>query len=553
VRAELKANYLTDEDPRHEAGWLFGLAAVSKRWNFYPSFVPPSAGKGSQLEVPVATRLDLSKTHKVILVFLVMVLSLAIRMYRLGHESFWVDEVHQFRVASQPLMDIIENYRQNTAHETHDQAPLSMLVTHFFVVEEDAEYFARIPTVIFGVLGVLSLFFFARKLVPFSTALFAAIFLAISPLAVWYSQDARWYSQWSLGTTLSYIALLRATERPRAAGAWMAFWFATLANLYTFVYSVFIMAAQGLSLVWRKIIGYGKWSSIITFTIVNLVVTAASIPVILMIIQRAETDQFYSGTARASSLFEIPYTFLAFVTGFTVGPSLSQLHGNSGAAVLLRQNPVLFVVGAVFIPIFLVGLRKVLQDSRLATWIIPWMALPPLSVFLFSLIVPDLTYQVRYTIAALPPFVLVLAIGVSSLRPLARRVAVASVLVVCTYSLANFFWADKYDKEDARGATDYLRSVDDGPIQVVAVGQIEYAMYYYGDHPEIRVIRGCGTGETMDGVVDRSDTIWLISGRDWEHDKDRCLADLESTHRVSDHRTFTGIELWRLEPREEIQ
>ena len=501
----------------------------------------------------MTTRKDLSKTHKVILVILVLVLSLVTRMYRLGHESFWVDEVHQVRVASQPFMEIIENYRQETAHETHDQAPLSMLITHFFVVDDDAEFFARIPTVIFGVLGVLALFLFARQLLPFSTSLIAAIFLAISPLAVWYSQDARWYSQWSFGTTLSYIALLRAVERPRAVGAWIAFWFATLANLYTFVYSVFILAAQGISLVWRKIIDRGKWSSIIAFSFVNLAVLAASIPVIFMIVQRAESDQFYSGTARASSLFEIPYTFLAFVTGFTVGPSLSQLHGHSGAAVLLRQNPVLFVVGAVFIPISLVGLRKVLQDSRLATWIIPWMVLPPLSVFLFSLIAPDLTYQVRYTIAALPPFVLLLAIGVSSFRAPIRRVAFVSVLVLCTYSLANFFWAEKYDKADARGATDYLRSVDDGPIQLVAVGQIEYAMYYYGDQPEIQVIRGCGTGEEMDEVVDRSGTIWLISGRDWEYDKDRCLPDLEATHRVSDYRTFTGIELWRFEPREENQ
>ena len=190
-------------------------------------------------------RKDLSKTHKVILVVLVLVLSLVTRMYRLGHESFWVDEVHQVRVASQPFMEIIENYRQETAHETHDQAPLSMLVTHFFIVDEDAEFFARIPTVIFGVLGVLALFLFARQLLPFSTSLIAAIFLAISPLAVWYSQDARWYSQWSLGTTLSYIALLRAVERPRAVAAWIAFWFATLANIYTFVYTVISFGCAG--------------------------------------------------------------------------------------------------------------------------------------------------------------------------------------------------------------------------------------------------------------------------------------------------------------------
>jgi hypothetical protein len=53
----------------------------------------------------------------------------------------------------------------------------------------------------------------------------------------------------------------------------------------------------------------------------------------------------------------------------------------------------------------------------------------------------------------------------------------------------------------------------------------------------------------MDHEVDRGETIWLISGRDWNHDNDRCLPDLESTHEIADYQTFTGIELWRLEPR----
>jgi len=469
-------------------------------------------------------------------------------MYRLGCESFWVDEVHQVRVASQTLKEIIENYRLDTPHETHDQAPLSMIITHFFVDGSNPEFRARLPNVFFGVLGVLALYVFSRQILPFSTSIIAALFLAISPLAVWYSQDARWYSQWSLGTTLSYITLLRATERPRAVGAWVAFAVVTLANLYTFVYSVFILTAQGFSLLWRRIIGLGKCVSIVIFFCVNVAVFTASIPVILMVVQRAESDQFYSGTARASSIFEIPYTFLTFVTGFTVGPSLAQLHDHSGPIHVLGEYPVLVLVGAVFIPISLAGLIKVLQDSRLASWIMPWMLVPPISVYLISLIAPDLTYQIRYTSAALPAFVMVLAIGLSSLKTPIRGVAFLAVVGFCTYSLANFFWDPRYDKADARSATGYMRSEDSGGIQLVAVGQIEDAMYYYADQPTVEVVRGCGTEKGMDKELDEAQTIWLISGRDWNNDKDRCLPDLMLTHEVSDYKTFPGIELWRLEP-----
>lgn len=494
-----------------------------------------------------------SKFRRGAIVVVTLILASGLRMYGLGHESFWVDEVHQFRVSSQTISDIVKNYRQDTPHETHDQAPLSMLITHFFLAEKHPEFFARLPSVIFGVFGILALFLFSRQLLPFSTSILASFLLALCPLAIWYSQEARWYSQWSFGTTIAYLALLKAVEQPRKGSAWLAYGLAALANLYTFVYSVFVLLAQGISLIWREIAGDKKWSSVGIFSGINFAVFAASIPVIMMILQRAEEDQFYSGTARASSLFEIPYTFLTFATGFTVGPSLGELHSNPGLAGILSEYPALFVVGLVFVPIFLAGLLDIVRRPPLASWILPWLVVPPFAVFLTSLAADELTYQVRYTFASIPAFVVVLAVGLSSFGVVLRRFALGAMLALWVYSLVNYYWVEKYDKADARGATAYLRSVGGDRIQLVAVGQIEYAMYYYAGRPPFEVIRDCGTEDGMDGEADLGTTLWLMSGRDWNHDVERCLPELNLTHEIADRTAFTGIELWRLEPRTERQ
>ena len=158
------------------------------------------------------------EVRRVALVVLVLALAVCLRFYRLGEENFWIDEVNQVEVASQSVSDILGNYHPSAERvqqgrwllRTWEQAPLSVLITHLFMSDESAEFHARVPSLIFGSLGVLGLFAFARLFVSFATALLAMTLLAISPLDIWYSQEARWYAQWSFVTTLSYIALVLA-------------------------------------------------------------------------------------------------------------------------------------------------------------------------------------------------------------------------------------------------------------------------------------------------------------------------------------------------------
>lgn len=494
---------------------------------------------------------NLSRSQQIILIALVIGLAFVVRIYRLGHENFWIDEVFQVRWASQTVPEIVRNYGSvESEFHRYVQAPLSYLITHFFISEIDAEYYARLPSAIFGTLGVFALFLFGRQLLPFSPSLLAALFLALSPIDVWFSQEARWYSLWSVITTLSYLALVRA-EKTQSLGSWVGYFFATVANLYTFVYSVSVIAAQAISVTWRQRIGRGSLRTLATFVLASLLVPAAAAPVVSKVVRSISAGTATSGTQRASSFFEFPYTFFAYSAGFTVGPTVAELHRPSSLIRILTEYPELVLVFVVFVPISLLGCLRIAREPGLATWLIPWLIVPALQVFLIALIMPTMTYQVRYTFAAVPAFMLVLAVGIFHFKSGVRWLASGAILMLFCYSLFNFFWVEKYDKADVRGAVAHIGSVETGSTQLVVVGQIINAMPAYAADPNIKVIRGCGTQQGLLEVVDTSRRVWLVSGRDWEQDRPRCLQFLSASYEAAEYTTFTGIELLRLDPRED--
>jgi len=495
-------------------------------------------------------------------VALVVALAFALRIYRLGNENLWIDEVYQVRVASQSPGEIIRNYTPDAAHGTFDQAPLSFLITHPFLAERNPEFYVRLPSAIFGTLGVLGIFLLARQLLPFGPSLLATAFLAISPVHVWYSQEARWYSQWVCLTILSYIALIRASASP-SRWPWVGYGLATLANFYTFIYTPFVIATQGLSLWWLQRLDRQGYRKIRTFLLVVVTVLVAAGPVIWVVVSHMGTA--YSGTARESSMLELLYSFMVYSVGFTVGPSLAQLHHTRNPLLLLRDHPEVVSLVFVFLAISLRGLKGLIRNPRIACWVVPWMVLPPIVVSLISWLMADMTYQVRYTLASLPAFITVLAIGVWSLKGAVRWLAGSAVLAASLLSLSNLYWAEKYNRADVRGALEYIRLVDSEETQILVVGQVEIAMPFYADDPGTRIVT-CGakryteyphidprnTDDAQSGLLNKMDPfrrVWALSGRDWENDAPRCLQLLSLSYSTAEQAAFSGVDLWRLEPR----
>ena len=178
-----------------------------------------------------------------------MLLAFALRAYRLGAQSLWYDEAVTAYVAAQGIPELT----RWTADDI--QPPLYYYaVAGWTRLAGRAEWALRFPSVCFGTLTVSMIWALGRRLfgnrVGKAGALAAALLAAISPLYVYYSQEARMYTQLTFLGALSGYALLRALARgPRTWHWWVVFVMASVAMLYTHYFGALLLLAYALYVV----------------------------------------------------------------------------------------------------------------------------------------------------------------------------------------------------------------------------------------------------------------------------------------------------------------
>lgn len=115
----------------------------------------------------------------------IIVGAFAIRMVDLGGRSLWVDEGATWVLSQRTLPEIIEN----SGDDEHPSGYYALI--HLTSRISDSEAALRLPSVIASVLAILATYLLGRDLVNHRLGLTAAALLALSPLDVWYAQEAR--------------------------------------------------------------------------------------------------------------------------------------------------------------------------------------------------------------------------------------------------------------------------------------------------------------------------------------------------------------------------
>lgn len=469
----------------------------------------------------------------------IVAVALALRLYGIGTESFWIDEVFQRDVSAQPLARIVADYRPLAGEaRLRDQAPLSHLLFHFVVgsgpVSDEAT--ARLPSAIAGALDAGVFFLLARRLLAPATATLATALLVLSPLDLWYGQELRFYELWLLIATCATSVLTRVV-----AGGTLRWWAAyaalTVAGLYTCLMHALVVAAHGLTLLW---IGAreDRLAPLVRRAVGVLVVVAlATLPIAWIVLNEHGRQ---AGTPRPPSLAALPYTLFAFAAGYSLGPTVESLHALPSPEAIAREHPSVVVTCAVFGAALAAGLVGIRRRPFAAAVLIPLLVVPPLAVLALSY-GTHVVYNVRYALPALLAFLALVAEG--CLAPTGRLVragAIGAVLAVTLVSDAHFYADPRYDKADARAAMAFVRTEGE-PAHVLIAGQLMRVVDYYTRGTDVTWQNDC---TTIDAAA--HDTLWLAAGRDWEHDASTCLARVATTHRVAEYRRFPGIELWRL-------
>lgn len=371
------------------------------------------------------------------------VLAALARFGTLGAKGFWGDELSTVHLTHQPLGAMFDGVAR-----LESTPPLYYaLVWAWAKVVPTTEVGVRALSALCGVALVPVAYLAARELVSRRAALVVAALVALNPLLVWYSQDARSYALFTLLSTLGLLLFLRASRRPTP---WLvAGWaLASAAALATHYFAAFLLVPQAVWLLrstgWRRgpILAVGG----------VLAVGAALLP--LALYQRSFGHADWIGHA------SLPGRAVAAPAQFLVGFDAPYLVPLGAIAVLLA----LVAVGG------LLGRKPGTGDRgpRLAAGLVAAGAGVPLALAIVGV---DY-FNTRNVIGALVPLLIVLAAGftVPSRAGLGAGAA-AAVGALGAFVLVATAAEPKYHSEDWRAAARELGRSGAGRLIVATPGQ----------------------------------------------------------------------------------
>ena len=175
-------------------------------------------------------------------VLALILLSFALRVYRLGNSSLRGDEAYTVRYWAQPPADVLTNL---VDHEPH---PLGAFFSFWAwkSLVGDSEFAMRMLPALANVIGTAGIYALTRRLLHNErAALVAALLWAINPNLIWHSQDARNYAIWAALSVVTLWLLLRAADRSRRLD-WALYIISLTLGLYIFFLEALLIVVHGL-------------------------------------------------------------------------------------------------------------------------------------------------------------------------------------------------------------------------------------------------------------------------------------------------------------------
>lgn len=189
----------------------------------------------------------------------IVMLGVVLRFINIDARPLWYDEAFAMLYSDLSYDAMLEGTIAQSNGAAADVHPLFYYITlkNWSMVFGESAVAARSLSLVYGVGTILLVFGFMRELFDRRTATIAALFVAISPFQIAYSQEARMYAQLGFWSTATLWAFIRAA-RTNGLRAWVAFTIFGIATLYSHNLSFAFFAAIGMFVVVRFLMGLPK-------------------------------------------------------------------------------------------------------------------------------------------------------------------------------------------------------------------------------------------------------------------------------------------------------
>lgn len=460
-----------------------------------------------------------------------VLIGFAVRLIDLEGPSIWIDELI---TRERMLMSPGELWADLLRH-----VPL-----YFFTLHPWARYFGtdpfflRLPSVFFGTLTIAQMYLLGRQLYDRRIGVLAALIAAISPFLVFYSRMARPYPLlWFL--VLTMINLYLAALRRPTWGRCLAFALAAVAAIYTHLTAVVMLGVLGLYSLYhwkalRPVIS--KW------VVVGLLLIVACLPLASKFLTAPGSPAV---THEPLYLGEIAELYISWNLDHAVPITALTL-----VIVALAFGP--FAVAGLFArkPDTLAGDEPTSRENRSLSARMPgdreWLllgllaTLPILAIIAKLLNSNQLPFSSRSLSVSSLPYYVLLAYGITRLRPTALR---GLLIAVCGVAMpaALFVARDTNAGIDWRTTAHYIQAREgEGDGVLVTPGDYLPALteYYTG---AADLVDGSDLALTADSVstvlasLMRYKRVWVITVNEAEFDPSKLVSHrLEGACRLSE-------------------
>jgi|SRR5579859_7443669 len=395
-----------------------------------------------------------SPAHVTSWLTIITIIAAAFRFAALGSKSLWLDEVFSLDIARSNFSSVWHDLSSPQVNDSVFALYMSLYYTllHFWVRLGASEIWLRLPSALCGLATVPLLYALGSRLFTKRAGLAAAFLLAVQPVHVAYSQEARSYSLCVFLSVTAFYFFIRAVQEG-AGKWWLLYVISTVLAIYSHLFAVFLLPAQWLSLLFlNRKKAQLKPAILSTTAILLLIFPVFSLAIVKdfgkfpWAVKPGMRELFHAVQTLTGAGLKLPVYLL--VLGMA-GISFRQAWRNAGESPLRWRHALLW----------------------------GWFLLPVASIVLASLWKPPLFP--RYLIVSLPASTLLAAVGLCRLRSnmkfTAATVALGALFIPAIFT----YYATP--KEDWRGATAYLLTharPEDGIVFYREWGQQPFDYYH---------------------------------------------------------------------------
>ena len=402
--------------------------------------------------------------------------AVVLRLYRLGDMEVWIDE------ALTGFLGYSEDWQQRV----HNTPPLYYwIVRNWLAVSKFDASSLRLPSVVAGGLFVALAMLTANEIFGRRAGIWAGLFAAVSPLHLYYSQEARAYSLLMTELMFVYLMLWR-TGRGAGAGSWVGLVVGTAMAVYTHFLAIIpvsiaylaIGASPGLSV--RAAIRY-----IAAFV-------AAMLAIIPWLIWWKSTTEFastdFSWVERVWAIIpiwrQVPLSLEVFFLGSQQGlvPVLGKQFLQLEYLPMLRWLGLFCLTVVLLFSIWKVRLED--ADARTRFIQIILLVFVPLLLLLGISFFRPIYIVGRYDLVAFPAFVVWLGYALSLITKRKNGMSnFVAILIVCAFTapiaakLVNYFEFESQSEVDQLARQIAVTAADDELL--VMVGPTVVQLVYY--------------------------------------------------------------------------